>query len=321
MRSFIKDPQSTCCDDNGGNGDPGSKTCLEKWRDDLETVCDRYSVEAAETAKHKEAYDNSLNWESKLKNWCTLIETTDDKVKAVIQELDFLLEQLKTVCVKSKCTYEVLQKLTCLVKTIFDSFQTYDDNDQGLKKKILYFKELINCLKHIGENDKAEVIACIEAYEAKITAICDLQKEVLDKLLETLKCADLLWAYLCGELGLEYKLEGIRDILNGETTFGEDDDCEPGEEGEVTEPQYPCDHKAAKPQPEFPIREETDDLDTISGNTYYVKIKGEFKEAEGQTKALKDLWVESKKTSDKSLSEKNSLTDAIAAAEALETGK
>lgn len=318
MKSFIKDPQSTCCDENGGNGDSGPKDCLEKWREDLEEVCDQYSIEAAETASFKEAYDNALGWETKLKNWCGLIETTDEKVKAVIQELDFLLAQLETVCTKSKCTYEVIQKLTCLVKTIFDCFYTYDENDVGLKKKIIIFKELINCLKHIKEDEKSDVIACIEAYEAKITAICEMQKTVLDKLLETLKCADLLWAYICGELGLEYKLLGIKAILNGETSEV-DDDCDP--EQEESGPGYPCDAKKAKPLPEFPIKVDTEDPNAINGNTYYVKVKEEFAEAEAQTKVLKEQWIERKKTSDKTLSEKNSLTDAIAAAEALDTGK
>lgn len=319
MKNFIKDPQSTCCDDRNGNGDSGPKDCLEKWRDDLEKVCNEYSVEAAKTAKNKEAYDNSLGWETKLQNWCVLIDTTDEKVKAVIQELYFLLEQVKTVCVKSKCTYEVLQKLTCLVKTIFDGFYTYEKNEIGLKKKIIQFKELINCLKGLGDKDKADVIACIEAYEAKITIVCDMQKEVLDKLLETLKCADLLWAYICGELGMEDKLEGIRDILSGDTSTKDKDDCDPEEE--ENEPQYPCDHKKAKPMPEFPIKEDTSDPNTISGNTYYVKVKEEFKEAENQTKSLKEEWIKSKIKSDKILSEKNSLADAIKAAEALDTGK
>lgn len=318
MKSFIKDPQSTCCDENPDNGGSGPKDCLEKWKEELEEVCNEYSIESAETASFKEAYDNSLEWETKLKNWCGLIETTDEKVKAVIQELDFLLAQLKTVCTKSKCTYEAIQKLTCLVKTIFDCFYSYDKTDIGLKKKIIDFKELIDCLKHIKEEDKMEVIACIEAYEAKITAICEMQKDVLDKLLETLKCADLLWAYICGELGMEYKLIGIKAILKGETSE-EEDDCDP-KEGEQS-PKYPCDSKKAKPQPEFPIKIETEDSNTVRGNTYYVKVKGEFKEAETQTKVLKEKWIDSKKASDKRLSEKNSLTDAIKAAEALDTGK
>ena len=320
MRSFIKDPQSTCCDENPDNGGTGPKDCLEKWKEELDKVCNIYNIESAETASLKEAYDNSLGWETKLKNWCELIETTDEKVKAVIQELDFLLAQLKTVCAKSKCTYSAIEKLTCLVKTIFDGFYSYSQTDKGLKKKISYLKELINCLKHIKEEDKTEVIACIEAYEAKIIAICETQKDVLDKLLETLKCADLLWAYICGELGLEYKLTGIKAILKGETPAGHD--CDKKEEKEeATSPKYPCDDKKAKPQPEFPIKEETQDTNTVKGNTYYVKVKEEFKEAEIQTKALKEKWIDSKKASDKRLSEKNSLTDAIKAAEALNTGK
>ncbi len=321
MKSFIKDPNSTCCDDAPGNGDNGPKDCVEKWKDELEDVCNRYSIEASLTAKYKEAYENSLGWETKLENWCGLIETTDEKVKAVVQELDFLLQQLKTVCVKSKCTYEVLQKLTCLVKTIFDCFYTYDDNQKGLKKKIADFKELINCLKSVGEKEKGEVIACIDAYEAKITIVCDMQKEVLEKLLATLQCADLLWAYICGELGLEYKLNGIRTILIGGTIAEgtSEEDCDP--EDEDSGPKYPCDDKEAKPMPVFPIKEETADPNAVKGNPYYVKVKEEFATAENQTKVLKQRWIDSKIISDKILSEKNSLTEAIKAAEALITTK
>lgn len=317
MKSLLKDPQSTCCDDRYDNGNSGPKDCLDKWKDDLEVITNRYSEEAATTAKDKEAYDNSSGWESKLKNWCLLIETTDEKVKAVIQELDFLLEQVKIVCVKSKCTYEVMQKLTCLVKSIFDCLYTYEENEQGLKDKIAEFKELIKCLKNLSAPDKAEVTACIEAYEAKITVVCDMQQQVLEKLLETLKCADLLWAHICAELGLEDKLEGIRAILNGDTS--DDDDCDPEEEEDPI--SYPCDHKKAKPPPEFPIVIDSEDSSDVEGNSYYVKIKEEYQEAETQTKSLKDQWIVSKKISDKTLAEKESLEAAIAAAEKLDTGK
>ena len=317
MKSFIKDPQSTCCDERNDNSDP--KDCLEKWREELEQVCIDYKIEAAETSKCKEDYDNSLGWEIKLKNWCELIETTDEKVKAALQELEFLLKQIHTVCVKSKCTYEVLQKLTCLVKTIFDCFYTYEKNEVGLKEKVEEFKKLIECLKNLGDKDKADVIACIEAYEAKLAAVCELQQAVLEKLLETLKCADLLWAYICGTLGLEDKLKGIRDLLKGDAPVEDPDYCPPEEpEGG---PKYPCDDKEEKPMPEFPIKDDTVDPNTISGNAYYEKIKKEFKEAVEQTKARKEAWIDKKDISDRTLSEKNSLTEAIKASEAIDTGK
>ncbi len=319
MKSFIKDPQSTCCDERNGNGGSEPKDCLEKWRDELEQVCIDYKIEAAVTSKSKEEYDNSTGWEIKLKNWCELIETTDEKVKAALQELEFLLKQVITVCVKSKCTYEVLQKLTCLVKTIFDCFYTYEKNEVGLKEKVEEFKKLIDCLKNLGDKDKADVIACIEAYEAKLTAVCELQQSVLEKILETLKCADLLWAYICGTIGLEDKLEALRDLLKGDTPVVDPDYCPPEEPENGS--KYPCDYEEEKPMPEFPIKEDTNDPNTVSGNAYYEKIKKEFKQAVGKTKELKQAWIDKKDISDRTLSEKNSLTDAIKASEALDTGK
>ncbi len=316
MGSFIKDKEKNKCCTDGGNGDQDPKDCLEKWEIELKQVCNTYTIEAAETNKLQTAYSNSLVWETKLKNWCDLIESTDEKVKAVVTELDFLLEQIKTVCAKSKCTYQVLEKLTCLVKTIFDSLFTYSTDAEGLKTKITKLKELIKCLKDVDSKDQADVIACIEAYETKIKVICDLQDAVLTKLLETLKCATLLWAYICSETGLENKLEDMKTVLTG--SIGEDvENCGPEDEEPEGDPKYPCDDKKAKPLPVFPIKNETSGSNgTPTGNDYYVKIKEEYQVAQDKTKTLKDDWVESKKLSDKTLLQKNSLTDAIKAAKA-----
>ncbi len=314
MKSLLKDKNSKCCNGDSDNGSE-PKDCLEKWEKEHKDECNRYNEEKAMTDKDKEAYDNSLAWETKLEGWCELIEKTDEKVKLVGTELDFLLEQVGTVCVKSKCTYEVLEKLTCLVKTIFDCLQTYDDSEPGLKKKIENLKDLINCLKDISDKEKADIITCIEVYEEKIKAICDCQEAVLEKLLETLKCATLLWAYICGELGLENKLIGIQKVFNGETVETPEEDC--GPEMPDTAPGYPCDHKAAKPMPEFPIKAADSTDMSPKGNAYYVKVKTELKTAEDTTKMLKDKWVVSKKISDKTLSKKNGLNEAIEAAKAL----
>lgn len=316
MGSFIKDKEKNKCCSEGDNGDQNPKDCLEKWEIELKRVCNTYTIEAAQTNKLQTAYANSLVWETKLKNWCNLIETTDGKVKAVVTELDFLLEQIKTVCAKSKCTYQVLEKLTCLVKTIFDSLYTYSTDAEGLKTKIIKLKELIKCLKDVDSKDQADIIACIEAYEAKIKVMCDMQDAVLTKVLETLKCATLLWAYICSETGLENKLDGMKTVLTGST--GEEvENCGPEDENTEGDPTYPCDDIKAKPLPVFPIKNETSGGNgNPIGNDYYVKIKEEYQVAQDKTKTLKNDWVESKKISDKTLSQKNSLTDAIKAAKA-----
>lgn len=309
MRKFIVNDD--CCSDTPGNGD-GPKDCLEKWIEEHKEVCNTYNTISAETAKHKEAYDNSLNWESKLENWCVLIEEADEKAKDVVLHLDFLLEQLDSVCKKCDCTVEVLEQLACLVKIIFDCLYTYEESNKGLKDKILDLKKAVECLKKLEEKDKEEILACIETFEAQIKAICDTQESVLTKLLETLKCATLLCKYIGGEGGLKDKLEGIRDDFNGTVPTGEDDDCDPEEEGENGN-KYPCDDKAAKPIPEFPI---ITDEESKQGNPYYEKVKADFAIAEDKTKALKEQWIESKKKSDKELAKKNSLSEAIEAAEA-----
>ena len=309
MRKFIV--KDDCCSDNG-NGDNGSKDCLDKWKEEHKEVCNQYDITSAETSKHKEAYDNSLSWETKLKNWCELIEEADEKAKDVVLHLDFLLEQLSSVCQKCDCTVDILEKLACLVKIIFDCLYTYEDSNKGLKDKIADLKEAIECLKKLEEKDKEEILACIDDFEAQIKAICDTQEEVLTKLLETLKCATLLCKYIGGEGGLKDKLEGIRDDFNGTVTTPEDDeDCDPEDEENGT--KYPCDDKAAKPIPEFPI---ITDEENEKGNPYYEKVKADFAIAEEKTKALKEQWIESKKISDKELARKNSLSEAIAAAEA-----
>lgn len=309
MRKFIV--KDDCCSDPG-NGDNGPKDCLEKWREEHKEVCNEYDIIAAETSKHKDDYDNSLNWETKLKNWCELIEEADEKAKDVVLHLDFLLEQLVSVCQKCDCTVEVLEQLNCLVKIIFDCLYTYEENNKGLKDKILILKEAIECLKKLEEKDKEEILVCIEAFEAQIKAICDTQESVLTKLLETLKCATLLCKYIGGEGGLKDKLEGIQDDFNGTVpTPGEDEDCDPEEEENGD--KYPCDDKAAKPIPEFPI---ITDEENKQGNPYYEKVKADFAIAEEATKTRKEQWVESKKQSDKKLAKKNSLAEAIEAAEA-----
>ncbi|NER12053.1 hypothetical protein GWK08_01245 [Leptobacterium flavescens] len=310
---------NACCKDDPGNGDP-ENDCLDKWKKEHEKACNDYKKAAAQTEKFREEYINSLNWETKLENWDRLITEADKKSKDIVTQLDFLLEQVKIVCEKSKCTTEALEKLTCLVKTIFDCFFTFDENKEGLKDKITAFKKAVECLQNVSDEDKAEVIKCIEAYEEKIVLVCEMQDAILEKLLETLKCAHLLYAAICKEDGLEDKLKGIREDFNGDGSEDDehcDDDEDQGEneeeqnENDPDKYKYPCDDKKAKPIPTFPI----------SSSWYYKKVRKDYETATEKTESLKEDWINSKKESDTILSKKTSLAEAIKAAEAAESGK
>ncbi len=318
---------NACCYDNGGNDEPGTKDCLDKWKEQLEKVSNQYTESSARTSKHKEEYVNSLNWEGKLKNWDTIIKKSDEKSKTIVKELEFFLEQTKNVCENSKGATSALEKLAGLIKSIFDSFFTYDQNKEGLKEKITNFKKMVECLNSVSDEDKIEVIKCIETYEQKMILVCDMQDAILSHLLETLKQANLLSESICGNGGLEDKLQAILDDFKGDDGMDcEHEDHHPSEamasdaHDDTKEdrrmpgegyPKYPCNDRLVKPKPKFPI----------NSSKYYREIEKGLKRAVEKTKDLEEIWVASKKESDKILSHKTSLTEAIKAAEAAESGK
>lgn len=310
MTKFMKN--NACCYNGGGDDDTLPNDCIDKWKDQLEDVCNQYNEFSAKTAQSREEYINSKDWETKLKSWDTIIKKTDEKAKVIVKELEFFLEQTKIVCENSKCSVEGTEKLIGLVKSIFDTFFTYDQNKAGLKERIADFKKAIECLKHIDDEDKVEVLKCIETYEQKIALVCEMQEKILTHLLETLKQVNLLASSICAQGGLEEKLKMMLELFKGD---GQDDDCDGGhgdehsaKQGENGYAKYPCDDTKVKMMPKFPI----------DASLYYNNLEQDLKKAEEQTLILEESWAACKKDSDKILSHKTSLQEAIKAAEAAE---
>jgi len=309
-----------CCKDQPGNGDSENKDCLDNWKQQLEEVCNEFNIKSALTQQSKAAYENSLAWETKLENWKKIIEESDKKTKEIIRVLGFFLAQIKTVCKNAKCTNRTLELLLCLVKSIYDCLATYDEDKPGLKKQIEELKKLLNCLTNVKEDVKAEVLKCIEAYEEKIKVVCETQDATLKKLLETLKCAQLLYAAICDEKnGLKVKVKNMQLVFEG--TIEDDEsssstDSEDGTESQVghCDPEdeaYPCTDKDIGCEGLFPIDQ----------NPYTVKISEDYETADVRTKELEDLWIYNKKIFDEIATKKFSLKEAIEAAEAAKSGK
>ncbi|GAA4276768.1 hypothetical protein [Aquimarina mytili] len=293
-----------CCKDEGGNGDNGDKNCLTKWEDDFIDACNTYKRKSAEADKRKEKYTNSYNWKDKLDKWFDLIEKSDEKASDIVVNLDFFYQQVLKVCKNSKCTNGALRKLLCLVKSMFDCLYTYEQSKKGLFELTSELITAIECLKNLKDEDKDEMIKCIKVYEEKIKAIAELQDAIITKLLDSLKCANLLYAYICEEHGLEYKLKKMLDEFKGD--LKEKMHCSPDEDDDKN--MYPCDDEKAKPQPEFPIRD----------SEYFKEIQKALGIAVIKTEQFKKEWTDKKKESDEALSRKNSLTEAIKAAKAAE---
>ncbi|MBY5956714.1 hypothetical protein KUV50_01110 [Membranicola marinus] len=310
MTKFMID--RACCE-NGSGVDNQPKDCLGKWKQELEHVSNEYNEMLAETNSYHDAYTNSLIWETKLHRWHELVKTTDGKADEVVNVLQFLADRINLLCKNSHCTVEALEKIICLVKRIFDAFYSYDEDQTGLKDKIIAFKKEVEC-SNASDEDKAEAIKCIENYEAKIMIVCELQTAILDKLLETLKCTILLDHFFCDEnSGLKQKIIGIIDDF--ELGLPEEEQCGTGgqqEEGNDYDPEFPCDPEKVKPKPKFRIGQE---------NTYFNEVAEAYETAKEKTRTLKEKWISHKKNSDNKLSHKTSLTEAIRAAEAAESGK
>ncbi len=300
MIKFLND--DTCCNDDSGNGGNGEKNCLTKWEEDYANACNVYNKKSAESEKLKEQYDNSYNWQNKLDKWFDLIDKSNEKADNIVIELGFFYGQVKEVCKNAKCTSSALEKLLCQVKSIFDCLYSYNNADKGLKELIGDLIKAINCLKDVKDVDKETAVSCIKVLEEKIKVVCDLQEAILCKLIDALKCANLLYAYICEEEGLSFKLKTILEEFKGivveQPSCSDEDDTE----------DYPCDAKDKKPQPTLPI----------VNSDYYGDIIKDLAKANTKTLELKKAWAKKKKESDDALSRKNSLAEAIKAAKAAE---
>ncbi|WP_010521960.1 hypothetical protein [Aquimarina agarivorans] len=322
MIDFLKDKK--CCEEGTSNNDPETKDCLDIWNEKLIRVTATCNTKSAITAKDNEAYQNSTFWLSKLKNWQLIIDETDKKAESIVNELKFFLDQTIIVSNHSEIATREIKKLFGLVKSIFDTFYTYENSKPGLKAQITDFKELIKLLKNTSEEDKAEVITCIEDYEKKIILVCEMQDEVLIKMFEIFKYANILSKSLCGEGGLEDKIEGLQEIFTSDSNDGEPiyTEASLSKENDHTKKKsarkmvitenstnyaYPCDD-TLKSMPSFPIKQ----------SAYYQSIESGLVTANNKTLELEETWKESKEKSDRCLSEKAGLIDAITAAEIAE---
>ena len=310
MKKLLTDP--SCCNPNDDQTQ-GPKDCLDSWKLQKADVDNAYAKIAAKAAQAEERYKNANAWESKLKTWLDGIKSADEKGNKVLTELEIFLAQFEVICTNAKCTVEALQILLCQTKGLFDSLYT-------LKTSLLdKLKLSIECLKDLSVDGKNDIMECIAEFEAKLKSACDLQDSILKKLVEAYKCANLLYIEICGIIekegyyddladGLHQQVEDLLAYFNG-TASGpaapDDDNIQPDES------LFPCDENEVKPVPKFPL----------NTNTYYTDLTTDYATAVTKSGELKTAWDASRKDRDLLFAQKTSVAEAIAAAEAAESGK
>ncbi|MBK6931909.1 MAG: hypothetical protein IPH12_14010 [Saprospirales bacterium] len=309
MAKLLKD--NSCCSASGnGTPTPGGD-CIDDWKEKLKEVTNEYNLISAQTDRAEEVYRLAAAWEAKLNTWFANINAANEKALTVVEELGIFIAQVDILCRNSECTAEALELLLCQVKSLFDLFYTYpNQTPSGLKDLVVELKEQIDCLKDLSPTAKEEMLKCIADYEAKLAAVCGLQDAVLKKVVEALKCANLLHTSICSECGLKKYLEDLQTEFAGTPDSDERHAGCPPEESADTTP-FPCDETAAKPEPVFPISE----------SDYYKDTATQKDQAITKTQELKEAWLICRKNRDKILARKASLEEAIKAAESAESGK
>ncbi|MCW5599974.1 hypothetical protein [Nitrosomonas sp.] len=309
-----QDERDICCNE----GKPGvavqPKDCVDVWKLKLNDAREAKETAFSKYDKAKKTYDSAASWKSKLKNWKESAENAHDKVIDAYQELNLFKEAVERT--KTVETAKAVKAVLCLVKSIFDDVDgLLRVSNEEPKGGIQELKHWIECDESLDANKKQKALNCIVPFEDQMKIVNGAQADLLTKLLEILKGANLLVAAVektgAEEKGdITWQLEDLENRISGKTTYtARERKC-----GVKTEPSFepPCESDIINPTKHYlPIR----------NSDYYCNIVDLFKKAEVKEKESKDaLEVEEGKYNDAAAYYKG-LDDAINAAEAAKSTK
>ncbi|MEZ5039247.1 MAG: hypothetical protein R2828_05130 [Saprospiraceae bacterium] len=313
------DPSST-----DGTGASGEKDCIDKWKEDLESITNEYTLASARAVKAEGLYANGNEWKNKLKAWLDRAEKASDEVAKINTELSIFETTVETTVLNTGKTVDAIKLLLCIVKEVFDGVhellrKSPPNPEKGLIQTLIF---QIDCLTNIDERDKSAMISCITAYENQVKAVFELQKTIIELLLEILNLANLLHQKVGSpSSGLKDILHDLSNRIQGGTA---DDgyiiDWEtvisPPPPGTLPDPvpPSPCELTILAPP-------DDDKLFPIFNNSYYKLLEKQSLKAEDTASYFKEQMEEERKKRDKALAKRTSLLEAIKASEAAEMAK
>jgi len=273
-----------------------TQDCSLTWKDQLKQAKNGYAVQKSLTDKAYVEYTNSAVWENKLKVYWDNIQATNELGKKISNELLLFKKHTDRVCTNTQCTVEALEYLFCIVKDFFDC------TDQ-LKGELSDLQKLIDCLNNPDLKPGSSIIlTCLKDFSDKLDAAIAGQHDLLKMVINVLKCARQLHESVCStDCSLTTQLDDLICLFNTPESEGEaaSDDHDCGDSSQS------C-HGMLKPKPAMPLEDDP----------YYKKTKDQFEKSEQETDQLESDYNAAREEAEKILSYKNSLMDAINAAEA-----
>jgi hypothetical protein len=337
---FLREGENACCKEDAPWNPASGDGCLASWREEIKTAANEYRRQSAQASKAEGIYTEALSWERKLWMWRDNADKAHEE--AVLAEAELVLLFSATVRLEENTTHtrRTVQAVLCLLKRIFERIDLllYEVESNEESSNLLHkLKEFIRCSSKLDEQKKQAALECVATYEAKVRVINELQVSIMTKMLEILHLADLMVAYFSkGEFGLSWQLNDLRRRMKGEASSTDKADaCQKGSAAKPGDKQGgqsnppPCDPEIGKlPSDRFllPIRraasvEGGKNVRGESRQYYYGKLSELYEAAGKSTEDYKAQMDEARQARDQALARKNSLMEAIKAAEAAETAK
>lgn len=319
---LLKESEKCCSPADEGGPDNQPHNCVEQWRFELKTATQDYNEAASQATGIEKIYTNLVAWEGKLKFWVKNAETADKTLSDMLADLQQFMTLTATLRYNSRKTGHAVQILICLVKHIFDDvcelLQNSSDSPdvKGLIQKL---KDYIECKSNLDEQKKMDALKCVSNYEDKVKVVFELQEAVLTKLLVILSNAKMLAKGVGNNKGnfgwgLYKQLEDLESRIQGQNPESKTKKCvHDAPDSQVKNNVLPpCGTGVLKPR----VR-----ILPVNNSNYYKDLKGLEKNAGDQILEQKANLDKIRQIRDSHLNRKNSLADAISAAEAAEKAK
>lgn len=179
-------------------GDKGMD-CISKWK--IDKVNQKRNLDSAIADAEVAKNDLKLaeEWEQRIKSYCDGIEKTAELADKVCRELKTVIVQLEKICKNASQSVTAIKILFCEVEKVFRNNEG-ENKGQDVETLTSMMEDIMKCLKCITDpglvRDKGIILALNE-FDAKLKELAALQLDALKKILEVLKCANLLYYSLC----------------------------------------------------------------------------------------------------------------------------
>lgn len=192
--------------------------CISKWKNEKSEQKRKLDSAIADAEVAKNNLKLAEEWEQRIKSYCDGIEKTAELADKVCREVNTVITQLEKICKNAGQSVTAIKILFCEVEKVFRNSESMD-----VETLTIMMEEIMKCLKCITDpglvRDKGILLVLTE-FDAKLKELVALQLDALKKIIEVLKCANLLYYSLC-ELGCK----------DNDDCDAPDDKCQ----------DYPCD--------------------------------------------------------------------------------